>query len=687
MAEPTQFEALALPAIDRGLLVCRLKPGDKRPLSEGWLDEATDDKAQVSEWAAENPSYNCGAVVKKGCGYWVVDIDSLDFLTAECPREILPKDTYAVETGGGGRHYYFKGDGPWESIKHVPNPDPEKYKKPDGSECKSVIDIICHNGQVLVAGNVHPKSKKPYKVKADKPLAECPPEFLSWLRQLVESKTRARTKVDQGKKRLGCSPATVAPGWEPEELAKAGLKHEKPLTKDGKVFFNYHVLMGKCLVKNGLHVGDGGGNENNPECSAFVWDPSTRQLWHKCQTTGCSDDHGSTEAALLNLGLDPDDVFYKAGARSLEWIDLDKEEGEHVEWLWPTRLATNRLVLFCGDSTQGKSPVVLDLISRISTGADWPDGTPNKFGPRKCILLSAEDDLYDTVIPRLEVMGANKKNIKVLKASVQHKMTKLQMAVSLETDVHMIDAYLTEHPDEFAFIGIDPVTSYMGSKTNMNSEINVRTVLQPVVDLAQKHHVSVATVGHINKRSDVTKAGDRAMGARAFRGLARGVFYFDADPDDPNKYAHVMVAERLDAKSLKYKTVTKPWTKDGKTTEQVVVEWGGESEATIDDIGAGPSTKDKNETKLAGECLGKYLQDGQKPVSDCKDHLEQNGFEFAATGKDGVKTGNLHETRVKKAAKVESARVNKVWVWRLKDEKQEPKTKDMFDDKENGNDC
>src|SRR5580698_1268925 len=82
-------------------------------------------------------------------------------------------------------------------------------------------------------------------------------------------------------------------------------------------------------------------------------------------------------------------------------------EEKHRVWLWPGYLERNKLVHFAGASSEGKSPITLDLIARLTSGAAWPDGVENNNGPLSAILLADEDDWSDTIKPRLKLAGAD----------------------------------------------------------------------------------------------------------------------------------------------------------------------------------------------------------------------------------------------------------------------------------------
>src|SRR5207244_11683109 len=59
-----------------------------------------------------------------------------------------------------------------------------------------------------------------------------------------------------------------------------------------------------------------------------------------------------------------------------------------------------------GDPGLGKSTLTVDLASRVTTGALWPDKQKGCV-PSGVVLLSAEDGLEDTIRPRLDAADAD----------------------------------------------------------------------------------------------------------------------------------------------------------------------------------------------------------------------------------------------------------------------------------------
>jgi hypothetical protein len=77
-----------------------------------------------------------------------------------------------------------------------------------------------------------------------------------------------------------------------------------------------------------------------------------------------------------------------------------------VNWLWPNRFAIGKLGLIVGLPDEGKGQVLADIAARVTCAAEWPCG--EGIAPLgNVIMLTAEDDPADTVVPRLVAAGAD----------------------------------------------------------------------------------------------------------------------------------------------------------------------------------------------------------------------------------------------------------------------------------------
>ncbi len=81
-----------------------------------------------------------------------------------------------------------------------------------------------------------------------------------------------------------------------------------------------------------------------------------------------------------------------------------------VRWLWYPFIAIGKITILQGDPGDGKSTMMLNLISEISTGGATPDGKV-LGAPRRVLYQCSEDGLEDMIKPRLEeklkTYGAN----------------------------------------------------------------------------------------------------------------------------------------------------------------------------------------------------------------------------------------------------------------------------------------
>src|SRR5262249_14556279 len=87
-----------------------------------------------------------------------------------------------------------------------------------------------------------------------------------------------------------------------------------------------------------------------------------------------------------------------------------------VDWLWPDRFAIGKLGLIVGLPEQGKDQILCDIAARITQGAEWPLGEGHARRGR-VIILTVEDSLNDTVMPRLRAAGADLDRIEVIRTA------------------------------------------------------------------------------------------------------------------------------------------------------------------------------------------------------------------------------------------------------------------------------
>jgi putative DNA primase/helicase len=201
-----------------------------------------------------------------------------------------------------------------------------------------------------------------------------------------------------------------------------------------------------------------------------------------------------------------------------------------IDFLWDGRLARGKHTCVAGEPGAGKSQLSIAIIAAITTGGEWPCG--EGCAPRgNVIILNAEDDVDDTIVPRLKAAGADPYRVHIVNA-VTTKDGKGQTIFNLQADLELLEKKIDEI-GEVALVNIDPVSSYMG-KTDSHKNSEVRGVLEPISQMAARKRAAILSVTHFSKSNSgtTTKALHRFIGSIAFVGAPRAAFAVIEDPDN-----------------------------------------------------------------------------------------------------------------------------------------------------------
>ncbi|WP_435009607.1 AAA family ATPase [Tundrisphaera lichenicola] len=88
--------------------------------------------------------------------------------------------------------------------------------------------------------------------------------------------------------------------------------------------------------------------------------------------------------------------------------NLAEIRSEAVRWLWEGRIPLGKVTLLEGEPGVGKSSMALELAARVSRGAPMPcDRQELGTAPANVVIFSGDDDLADTISPRLEAAHAD----------------------------------------------------------------------------------------------------------------------------------------------------------------------------------------------------------------------------------------------------------------------------------------
>ncbi|MBN2582578.1 MAG: AAA family ATPase [Planctomycetes bacterium] len=346
-----------------------------------------------------------------------------------------------------------------------------------------------------------------------------------------------------------------------------------------------------------------------------------------------------------------------AGLAGPSIVRLSDVEPEQVRWLWPSRIATGKLTLVAGDPGLGKSFLTLDIAARVSTGVGWPDAPNVPFEPGDVVLLSAEDDVADTIRPRLDAAGADVARIVAINAvRAPDKQGKVSARpVDLSQDVEYVEAAIGQLAKP-KLVVVDPISAYMG-ETDSHNNAETRARLAKLADLAVRRQVAVVCVSHLNKGAG-RSAVYRVTGSLGFVAAARTVWSVSRDEHDHERRLMLPIKNNLarDTDGLAYSL----YAPEGIATPRVA--WEDETVAMIADdvLNAGDDERSKTAVEQAAEWLRETLAARPVTPADVITRAQEAGYSESTV------------QRAKRRAGVESIAQrdddNKMtgWAWRLR---------------------
>jgi AAA domain len=304
-----------------------------------------------------------------------------------------------------------------------------------------------------------------------------------------------------------------------------------------------------------------------------------------------------------------------------------------VSWLWPETIPGGKLLILDGDPDLGKSLLALDLCARLSTGRPFPDGRPGP-GPANALVLSAEDNAADTIVPRLRRLGADTGRVHVC----QRERDDEDWPWRFPNQIDRLDEGLRQSDARLAVI--DPIMAFLDDSVLSGSDQSVRRALAPLIHLAEKHRCALLMHRHLNKQGG-GRALYRGLGSIAFVAACRVALMVGRDPLVPGRCVLAQVRNSLarPQPSLAYQVTAA----DGGLP---AVEWLGTSPVTADELLAG-AARDHGPRDRAAAFLEQFLAAGPRTVGDI----------WQAARNAGLSERTLH--RAKKGLGIRCRRVHR----------------------------
>ena len=315
---------------------------------------------------------------------------------------------------------------------------------------------------------------------------------------------------------------------------------------------------------------------------------------------------------------------------------------ENIQWLWPGRLALGKHTCIAGEPGAGKSQLTIAIIAALTTGGEWPCGE-GQAPIGNVVILSAEDGAADTIVPRLLATGADLKRVHIV--SAVHTEEDGRRSLNLQRDLELLETKIAEIGD-VVLVVVDPVSSYLG-KTDSHKNSEVRSVLEPLSEMAERMRVAILSITHFSKAgaNNTTKALHRFIGSIAFTGAPRAAFAVieDAEQEGRQLLLHAKNNIAKAPQGLAFR-VEQCLVADGIVASRIV--WDREPVAitanealTADAAGVNRSVREE-----AAGWLRELLADGALPAKQVRSEADAAGHSWA-TVKRAKQAGRIEHFR------------------------------------------
>ena len=318
-------------------------------------------------------------------------------------------------------------------------------------------------------------------------------------------------------------------------------------------------------------------------------------------------------------------------------IDLTKLQPKKVSYLWEPYLPA-KFCLIDGKPDVGKSQFYLYLTARITRGLSFfTEDTDLRREPGNVIIVQAEDDIEDTLLPRLHAAGADLNRVILLKRAwtTQDANGKSKVRKIVFDDLESLHLVASQYQPKL--IVFDPFNAFVSGSPNTSH--STRPMMENLMNLAATHDCCVLVVRHISKHHRGI-ALDAGAGSHDIVAACRSMLLAARDPQIPGQFVLTHAKSNLSARgdSLTYRIANvSDW-------DAPRLEFTGYSHLTADDL-ANPKRFD-NGVQDAEAFLQSLLAQEPRPSEEVKKAAQRRGFSRrvldAAKKNVGVKTRGVY---------------------------------------------
>lgn len=570
----------------------KCKSPGKHPRLTEWQTKATSDVDQIGAWFGKWPHSNVGVALGPTSDLIDIEYDSTE--GKETAAELLDDINTPTFKSSRSVHHLFAFPSDLEIPKAVV--DWRGLELRFGTEAKGAQSIFPPSRHA--SGISYEWLRHPHQVG----VADAP----EWLTEALKADRQSEGEASKGME----FEFTMQELLESHPGAGEGKRHNKLLE-----------LVGRFIAMNGVN--------DQVVSQALAWGdrcspPMDQGEVLRVVSQLCQREHSK--------GIPPEGSKQTAtGAKAIACRPYSEIEETEVEWLWEDRIAIGKLSLLAGQPGLGKTFCSLDIAAKVSTGQAFCDGSVPPMG--EVAILTCEDGSGDTIRPRLSAAGADLTKCFHIDGVRGNDRTEF---LSLKSHLAEIEGFFDCHPDLRLFI-LDPISAFMGDKVDSHVNAQVRSVLGPLAELAERKRVALLGITHLSKGQ--AKAINAIIGSIAFVAASRSAFLVAPDNDDEELRLFLPIKNNLAKCNGLAFTIT-----DGRCV------WSeGEVMIAADDLG------DETETprEEAKSWLEAKLSDRPMPAKWILNESRKDGISEKTLRRAGKELGVVHE------------RIGEAWVWRL----------------------
>ena len=346
---------------------------------------------------------------------------------------------------------------------------------------------------------------------------------------------------------------------------------------------------------------------------------------------------------------------FKIGATKAEQtavlLKASELKPKPIDWVWYGWIASGKFHLLGGVAGTGKTTISLALVSSITTGGRFPDGS---VAPKGNVLIwTGEDDVCDTLTPRLMAMGADLDRVHFIQGM---KTGKDERPFEPSSDMPFLKEAIKKIGHVKVLI-IDPIVSVVKGDSHKNAE--VRKDLTPLVQMAEHLGFAIIGITHFSKGTSGKEPIERITGSLAFGAVARVVLVAsktkNEDGDDIRIFLRAKSNIGIDEGGFEY-SLESATTDNGIETSRVL--WGSSIEGSARELlGDAEEESDGGGIKGCMSLIADLLAYGEVSAKQMEKDCTGAGYSHATIRRAKKKLG------IKPVKKGMGA--NGYWLWEL----------------------